>query len=49
MIFSIVFWAFLVGLNNLYWYYEPTVREVVEEQSQHTVSLETRAEDAFGT
>ena len=50
MIFSIVFWAFLVGLNNLYWYYEPTVREVVEVHSQHIgVNLVTRAEGAFGT
>ena len=49
VIFFIVFFAFLVGLNNLYWYYEPDVREVVQLYDHDHDAIESNAERAFGT
>ena len=46
--FTIVFVAFMVGLNNLYWYYDETVREEVQLYDSDLDSIDTRAERAFG-
>ncbi len=46
VIFMIVLLAFFVGLNNLYWYYEPGVRAIVEMDTHEKVI--TNAEQAFG-
>lgn len=48
VIFFIVFLAFLVGLNNLYWYYDESVREQVQLY-EHSYVENTNAEEAFGT
>ncbi len=52
-IFIIVFTGFLFGLNNLYWYYEPGVRNTVEINPHlNPYSIEsgkTKAEERFGT
>lgn len=46
VIFLVVFCAFMVGLNNLYWYYHLDVRHMIElEPDAH----DTNAEAAFGT
>lgn len=47
-IFVIVFASFVFGLNNLYWYYDPSVRSSVET-NRSFASVETRAQEAFGT
>ena len=53
VIFFIVFLAFLVGLNNLYWYYDESVREQVQVFDSQFMSnsspVDTKAEKAFGT
>ncbi len=51
VIFFIVFLAFLVGLNNLYWYYDPTMREMVQvvKDGKYRPELHSNAEKAFGT
>ncbi len=54
VIFFIVFLAFLVGLNNLYWYYDESVREEVQLYPQNYYKeqndeIDTNAERAFGT
>lgn len=53
VIFFIVFLAFLVGLNNLYWYYDESVRVEVQLYNnnfyQGNNSVDTKAEKAFGT
>lgn len=46
VIFFIVIVAFLVGLNNLYWYYAPSVRNQVELFAHG--SQKTAAEESFG-
>ncbi len=54
IIFCIVIIAFMVGLNNLYWYYEPNTRQQVELGldgiflPQNDTS-EITAENNFGT
>ena len=51
-IFTIVVLAFMVGLNNLYWYYEKDMREsvqVIKEPPTEKAHYETDAEKAFGT
>jgi len=40
-----IFLAFMVGMYNLYWYYDPAVREKVEV---HSHNITTRAEEGFG-
>ena len=47
VIFCIVILAFLVGLNNLYWYYTAEVRKPVEYPGHE--EMETKAEKSFGT
>ncbi len=53
VIFFIVFLAFLVGLNNLYWYYDESVREQVQLYNSAFYTgeneVDTAAEKAFGT
>ena len=55
VIFFIVFLAFLVGLNNLYWYYDDNVRSEVQlyppnyYEQNTSVPVDTKAEKAFGT
>ncbi len=54
VIFFIVFLAFLVGLNNLYWYYDESVREEVQlyphnYYKEQNDEIDTNAERAFGT
>ncbi len=44
--FLLIFLAFMVGLHNLYWYYEPSIRRQVEYIDHQ---IETRAEKGFGT
>ena len=44
--FVLIFLAFMVGLHNLYWYYEPSIRGQVEVV-RHDVKL--GAEKGFGT
>ena len=45
VIFLIVFVAFLVAFNTLYWYYNEDVREKAESPPRE----ETNAESYFGT
>nr|AWJ68223.1 putative transient receptor potential channel 4 [Hirudo verbana] len=40
-----IFLAFMVGMYNLYWYYDPQVRKVVENTNHN---IHTRAQDGFG-
>ncbi len=47
VILTFVVMAFLVGLNNLYWYYADHVRTRVEVFSHGTEHA--AAEDSFGT
>jgi transient-receptor-potential calcium channel protein len=51
VIFFIVFLAFLVGLNNLYWYYDPTMRKMVQVTigGGEPPDLTSKADKAFGT
>ena len=50
VILFIVLLAFLVGLNNLYWYYDPSMRLQVQVSSdEDNDDLKTEAEFAFGT
>lgn len=37
--------AFMVGMYNIYWYYDPTVRGIVEVQDHQ---INTKAEQGFG-
>lgn len=41
-----IFLAFMVGMYNLYWYYDPSVRSQVEIVDH---KIRTRAEEGFGT
>jgi len=45
VMFVPIFLAFMVGMYNLYWYYDPSVRGTVEIVD-HNIS--TRAEEGFG-
>jgi len=45
VMFVPIFLAFMVGMYNLYWYYDPSVRSSVEIVD-HNIS--TRAEEGFG-
>ncbi len=52
VIFMIIFVAFIVGINNLYWYYPTEVRGRVEISPHYdpvTKSTETIAGKEFGT
>lgn len=40
-----IFLAFMVGMYNLYWYYDPSVRGVVEIEDHKT---KTNAQENFG-
>ena len=40
-----IFLAFMVGMYNLYWYYDPTVREKVEVPNHNITTI---AEGGFG-
>jgi hypothetical protein len=40
-----IFLAFMVGMYNLYWYYDPSVRDQVEVVKHH---IHTNAQDGFG-
>ncbi|ESO08660.1 hypothetical protein HELRODRAFT_169548 [Helobdella robusta] len=40
-----IFLAFMVGMHNLYWYYDPRVRSVVEMKDH---KIETNAQEGFG-
>lgn len=42
-----LFIAFMVGLYNMYWYYDPAVRRTVEHVQYENTS--TKAEKGFGT
>ena len=52
-IFLIIFAAFMFSLNNLYWYYQSSVRGYVEVvphmDPNNNNSTITNAEQAFGT
>jgi hypothetical protein len=41
-----IFLAFMVGMYNLYWYYDPSVRGNVELVDHH---IQTKAQEGFGT
>ena len=41
-----IFAAFMVGMYNMYWYYDPSVRNNVE--TMHEQDIVTRAEKGFG-
>ena len=41
-----IFITFMIGLYNMYWYYDPSVRGQVE-QTDHNIT--TKAELGFGT
>ena len=43
--FVTIFLAFMVGMYNLYWYYDPDVRGEVELEDHN---IQTRAEKGFG-
>ena len=43
--FVLIFLAFMVGMYNLYWYYDPAVRGQAEI---HDHNIRTRAEKEFG-
>jgi len=45
VMFVPIFLAFMVGMYNLYWYYDPSVRGTVE-MVDHNIT--TRAEEGFG-
>ena len=45
VMFVPIFLAFMVGMYNLYWYYDPSVRRNVEIVD-HNIS--TKAEQGFG-
>ena len=47
MILAIIMAAFMVALNNLYWYYDAGVRSLVELDNHPDET--TNAEGAFGT
>lgn len=40
-----IFLAFMVGMYNLYWYYDPSVRSIVEMEDH---KIKTNAQDGFG-
>ena len=40
-----IFMAFMVGMYNMYWYYEPSVRRQVETFDHN---IKTKAEKGFG-
>ena len=44
--FLLIFLAFMVGLHNLYWYYNPEIRNQVELVPRN---VNTKAERGFGT
>lgn len=49
-IFLIIFAAFMFSLNNLYWYYQSSVRGAVEVVPHlNDDNSTTNAEKAFGT
>src|SRR6218665_4158384 len=41
-----IFLAFMVGMYNLYWYYDPSVRNIVEIVDH---KINTKAQEGFGT
>lgn len=41
-----IFLAFMVGMYNLYWYYDPSVRNIVEVVDH---KITTKAQEGFGT
>ena len=41
-----IFLAFMVGMYNIYWYYDPNVRGHVEVRDHN---IKTMAEQGFGT
>jgi hypothetical protein len=51
VIFVVIFLGFLLSINNLYWYFSPSVRSSVEviEHLDPENNTETNAERAFGT
>ena len=40
-----LFLAFMVGMYNLYWYYDPSVRKTVELKDH---GIKTKAQEGFG-
>lgn len=50
IIFSIIFAAFIISLNNLFWYYQSNIRSNVEIISHlNDDNSTTNAEKSFGT
>lgn len=47
-IFVIIFLAFMIGLNNLFWYYQKALREQ-NQVFEMPENASIKAEESFGT